>query len=211
MSATPLHDLAHPMLALAGLATLAALPVGGIDDFSPDSEPYSVLVTTGSYLAWALLLTVSFALLAVGIAGLAGHRGADGRTLGRSALALALVAAVIGYFQNATHAFVQPAYSVVAPSLIDEPPGGLLAISWLAGVLIMVVGLVTFGVSAYRTRVLPRPAAMLIIVGSVAFPVPSLATLLFGGGLLWAGIAGLRQRSATPSPDRGSVVARPAS
>lgn len=205
MSPTPLYHLAHPMLALAGLATLAAAPVGGFDDFSPDTVPHSVLVTTGSYFAWALLLTVSFLLLAIGIAGLAGHRGADGRMLGRTALALALVAAVVGFFQNATHAFVQPAYSVLAPSLIDEPPGGPFAVGWLSGVALMVIGLVTLGVSAYRTRVLPRPAAVLIIVGAVAFPLPSVATLLFGGGLLWAGVAGLRDRSA---PDRDTSAAQ---
>ncbi len=207
MSRTPLHDLAHPMLALAGLATLAAAPIGGVDDFAPDTVPHSVLVTTGEYFAWALLLTLSFPLLAVGIAGLAGHRGAGGRMLGRSALALGLVAAVIGFFQYATHAFVQPAYSVLAPQLIDSPPGGALAVAWLSGLALTVIGLVTFGVSGYRTRVLPRPAAVLIILGSLAFMAPSLASLLFGGGLLWAGVAGLRERSA---PDRDTSAARTA-
>lgn len=196
MSRSPLHDLAHPMLLVAGLLTLAAgaWPVGA-------TEPHSVLVTTTPYLIWALLMTLSFPFLAVGIAGLADHRGPGGRALGRTAVALGLLAAVAGFFQNATHAFVQPAYSVVAPAVIDEPPGGLLAIGWLGTLAVMVVGLVTLGVSGYRTRVLPRPAAVSMIVGTLAFPVlDGYEALLFGAGLVWAGAVGLRNRSSALVP-----------
>jgi hypothetical protein len=63
--------------------------------------------------------------------------------------------------------------------------------------LLTVVGLATFAVSALRSGVLPRPAAVLVLVGAVAFPLQSAATVLLGAGLLgllWAGIAGLRVR-----------------
>lgn len=208
MSCSPLHRLAHPMLAFAGLFALASAAVGAVDEFDPDPVPHSVLVQSGTYFAWALLATVSFLLLVVGVAGLSGHRGADGRMLGRSAVVLGLAASVVGFFQNATHAFVQPVYSVVAPSVIDDPPGGVFAVGWLSGVVIMAVGLATLGVSAYRARVVPRPAAALVVVGALTFPVPTISAVLLGAGLLWAGAVGLRARPSTPAPDRDVQQAR---
>lgn len=196
MSRSPLYDLAHPMLALSGLAYLVSAAVGLPGEFDPTPVSNSELILDGSYVPWALLVTAASLLLAVGVAAIAEHRGPDGRGIGRAGLVLGLVAAVIGFFLNANHAFVQPAIAAAAPDLMNDPPGGLLAVGALGGFVVTVIGLVTFGVSAFRRRVLPRPAAVLIVVGVLAFVAGSVQDVLLGAGLLWAGLSGLRARTA---------------
>jgi hypothetical protein len=133
-------------------------------------------------------------LLALGIAALADHQGPGGRGFGPVPIALGITAAVVGFFSSAARAFVQPALATAAPSLLDNAPSGLLAVGVFGGLLISIVGLVTFGVAAYRNRTFPRPAAVLVIVGVIAFPLQSVASLLVGAGLLWAAAVGLRAR-----------------
>ena len=109
---------------------------------------------------------------------------------------LGLIASVVGFFLEATHAFVQPTMVAAAPTVMNTPPGGPLLVGVFGGDLLILVGLVTLGVSAFRQRVWPRPAAVLLIIGMVAAPFGSVAALPMGIGLLWAGWSGLKARSA---------------
>lgn len=190
MYRSPLHDLAHPMLALAGLATILSALFGLPGDWS--SETHSHLALSSAHIASGGLAAVAFLLLAVGIAALADHRGSSGRGFGRWPLALGLAAAVASFFVAGTHAFVQPALARSAPALLDGAPSGLLAVGVFGALLVSVVGLATFGVSAYRNQTFPRPAAVLVAAGTFAFPLQSAASLAVGIGLLWAAVAGLR-------------------
>lgn len=192
MSRSALHDLAHPMLALAGTSTIVAALLGFPGDWS--SEPHARLATDSMNIVSSVVSAVAFLLLAIGIAALADHRGPDGRGFGPWPIASGITAAVVSFFTAATHAFVQPAMASAAPSLLESFPSGLLAVGVFGALLISIVGLVTFGVAAYRNRVFPRPAAVLVVVGVVAFPLQSVATLLVGASLLWAAVVGLRAR-----------------
>jgi hypothetical protein len=192
VSRSALHNLAHPMLALAGLSTIVSAVLGSPGDWS--SEPHSRLATSSTNIVSNVVSAVAFLLLAVGIAALADHRGPEGRGFGPWPMALGITAVVVSFFTAAARAFVQPALATAAPSLLDSPPSGLLAVGVFGALLISIVGLVTFGVAAYRNRTFPRTAAVLVVVGVVAFPLQSVASLLFGAGLLWAAVIGLRAR-----------------
>jgi hypothetical protein len=182
------------MLVLAGLCNVVSVPFGLMGDFSDLS--HAALARTGSVVTDAVLESAGFLFLAVAIAGLADHRGPGGRGLSSWAVALGLIGAVTGFYNSANHAFVQPAIGRAAPSLLNDLPTGLLAIGVFGGLLLTVVGLGTFAVSGYRSRVLPRPAAILLAVGSLGFVLESFGVLLLGAGLLWAGAAGLGARRA---------------
>jgi hypothetical protein len=106
MSRSPLHHLAHPMLALAGLTAVVSAPFGFMGDYSPPAP--SALARTGPFVISWLLESLAFLFLAVAIAGLADHRGPAGRGPGAWAVGLGLVAAVAGFFERAFHAFLQP-------------------------------------------------------------------------------------------------------
>lgn len=194
---SPLHGLGYPMVVAAGACALASVPFGLPGDFV--EMPHSELMATGSFVVDALLSAAGYLFLTFGFAGLADHVGRTGRGLGRTALLLGLAAAVVGFFLEATHAFVQPAIASAAPDMMNAPPGGLLAVGVFGSALLNLVGLVTFGVSALRAKVFPVVAAVLIIVGMLAFVVSSAQSLLLGAGLLWAGVSGLRSRTVAPA------------
>jgi hypothetical protein len=194
VSRSPLHHLAHPLLVLAGLATVVSVPFGLLGDFSDLS--HAALARTTPFVADAGLECLGFLLFAVAIAGLADHRGPDGRGLGAWPVALGLVAAVTGFFTHAAQAFVQPAIGRAAPALLDDVPSGLLAVGVFGGMALTVAGLLTLAVSAYRTRVLPRPAAVLLGIGALGVVLGSVGALLLGAGLLWGGAAALGARRA---------------
>lgn len=194
MARSELHDLAFPMLALAGLTTLVAAPFDLISTF--DSAPLSEAVTTVPYLLSGLIALVSSVFLAVAVAGLADHDGPGGRRLGRAALVLGLLAAISAVYLQVIHTFILPTFAAIAPDAVNGPPTGLAAVAVAGGLGFAVIGLVTLAVSAFRTRVFPRPAAVLIAVGILGFLTGGFSTLVLGAGLLWAGVAGMRTRTA---------------
>ena len=196
MTRSPLHYLAQPMLVLAGSFLLMAVPFGIYCDFAAD--PHYTLILSTPFLIHALLTSATFLSINVGIACLADHRGPTGRPLGRWASVSGLVASTVGFFLEANHAFIQPAIVVAAPSVMAAAPTGLLAIGVFGGDLVVLIGLAAFGISVFRARLWPRPAAGLFVAGVLAMPFGSLGSLLIGVGLAWAGLSGLRARSAVP-------------
>ncbi|WP_146615634.1 hypothetical protein [Nonomuraea aridisoli] len=74
-----------------------------------------------------------------------------------------------------------------SPALTGEMGG----IGLYGTMALLVAGVFALGVSGLRSRVLPRPAAVILIVAAAAFVMPFALVPLMGVALLWSGVTGL--------------------
>lgn len=138
------------------------------------------------------------ALLAAGVAGLYLYQSRRFGKLGKAGFYLSLAgfsAAAIG------------SLAIILIELVigkDSTPIWLAVITPLLAAAMYVIGSMIFGIATYRARALPRGGALLLIAGSLMYPVgipavviPGLlmspvlihAVVLFGGGWAWLGYA----------------------
>lgn len=194
------------MLVLAGLTTLVSVPFAVSLDVSGFSgQSFSRFATSTPYLAANAIGAVASLLLVIAIAALADHRGTSGRRLGPVPIVAGLVANLAGFYNYAWHLFVAPIVATGAPQVLDGgPPSGLAMVGVFGSLAISVVGMVILAVAAMRARVFPGPAAVLIVLASLAFVLGTVSAVLLGIGLLWAGAAGLRadRRCSSRRPKR---------
>jgi hypothetical protein len=68
-------------------------------------------------------------------------------------------------------AYVIPKIATVAPAVLGLPPSGSVLLGAVATVGLYSVGWTLFGLATFRARVVPRPAALLLIAGGLAGPL----------------------------------------
>ncbi|AEG44457.1 hypothetical protein [Isoptericola variabilis] len=184
------------LVALAGAGGLLAvngLTLGPRMMFDP--RPYSEIAGTGAHLVHYVVWTVALVALSQIYPRLADVRGTAGRTLPAPVLVLAGAAAALDACARFVLAFVNPFLVTHAPELLDTPPDAVLLVPTLGAGVLAMVATVAFGVAAWRRRVFPRAAVVLLVVGAVAIPaVGPLSNVLVGSGLVWAALAALRRR-----------------
>jgi hypothetical protein len=85
-------------------------------------------------------------------------------------------------------AFVLPALAREAPQLLETRPTSVV-IAEIVSFGLLALGCVALGVAALCSRVLPRVAALLFMIGAVLgfFPLP-FSTIVFGVALAWLGL-----------------------
>ena len=154
------------------------------------SEPYAIQ---------SVLKLIGAALLLLGIFGLHARQAEAAGSLGTMGALAAFsgTALVVGSFWAT--AFFAPAMAAMDPVAFDagEGPPGRLAGAFLVSWAAFVLGWTLFGVAAWRARVYPRAAALLLIFGSplalgtlmvVGFPTGVFfsAAVAWMGYVLWA-------------------------
>lgn len=160
--------------------------------------PSSVSLTSEPYAIQSVLKLVAAVLLLLGLSGLharqaeaAGVPGTVGALAAFSGTAL-----VVGSFWAT--AFFAPAIAAMDPVAFDagEGPPGRLAGAFLVSWAAFVLGWTMFGVAAWRARIYPRAATLLLIFGSplalgtlmvVGFPTGVFfsAAVAWMGSVLW--------------------------
>ena len=142
-------------------------------------------------IAQGVVFLLAGVLLAVAAA--AGHPhppNSPRETTARSGWLLALVGTVLvtgGFWGNA---FLTPAVARTAPEVVDAGPPGLVVTGLVLSSLVFAIGWVTTGVAVLRAGTVRRPAAVLLIVGSVIAAVPIAFTLIpFGVALVWTSLS----------------------
>jgi len=118
-------------------------------------------------------------LLAFGLVALYVRQAEVSGTLGLTGFFLPLIGTTLAAGAFWSQVFVVPRLAVAAPEVADRGTGAVLA-GFLLSFLILGVGWVRFGVATLRTRVFPRWAVILLIVGAVLAipPFPSKALVL---------------------------------
>lgn len=159
-----------------------------------DSRPFSEVAVTPLHLAfWSIQLAALVALSQV-YPHLRALTGPDGRRIPEGALVLLGVGVVLDAATRFLEAFAVPAMAEAHAPFIDTTPPASLLVPLLAAGVVHMAGLVALAVFAFRRRILPRPAAVLIAVGGLAVPtIGPVAGLLLGAGLAWGGVARLRR------------------
>jgi hypothetical protein len=156
--------------------------------------------TTASYAVVLLVYLISAALLLLGLVGLYISQSQAAGILGLVGFLLAFLGIVLLAGAFWFELFVRPALAEQAPDLLQAEVGlaGFILTSLFAA-----VGWVLFGVATLRAGVYPRWAAILLIVGTIAFfPLPLRGVIFFVsvaylGFLLFTGQARLEEQ---PSP-----------
>jgi hypothetical protein len=159
--------------ALLGMLSLVLyLIVVGGDRLSEVATSATFFLPSGAQL-FAMLL------LAFGLVALYVRQAESFGALGLAGFFLALIGTTLAAGALWSQVFVVPRLAEAAPEVADRGTGSVLA-GFLLSFLILGVGWVVFGVATLRTRVFPRWAVILLIVGAVLaiLPFPSRALVL---------------------------------
>ena len=156
--------------------------------------PSSVSLLSEPYAIQSVLKLIGAALLLLGLYGLHARQADAAGLLGTAGFLAAFsgTALVVGSFWAT--AFFAPGMAAMDPVAFDagEGPPGRLAGAFVVTMATFVLGWMLFGVAAWRARVYPRAAALLLIFGSplavgtllvVGFPTG----VFFSAAVAWMG------------------------
>lgn len=156
-----------------------------------------------SRVAYNAIEAPAYAVLVLGLVGV--HASQVGRfgTLGKVGFYVALAGLALTAFCDLAIVLIE---AVSGP---DTAPGWLDDFLYIRGLLLTIFGSVLFGIAIFRANVLPRGAALLLIIGPLLdlgmifggvgnvwlLTVPE---VLFGAAWAWLGYAILSGRSTAP-------------
>jgi hypothetical protein len=154
-----------------------------------DSRDYSEVVSTRLHLVHYVVWTACLVALSQLYPRIAALRGPTGSGIARGILTLAAVGAALDACSRFTLAFVNPYLAAHQPALLDTAPDAVLLVPLLGTGVVAMVGVAAMGVVGWRRMVLPRPLAVLLIVGAVAIPaIGPMANVPLGVALAWLGV-----------------------
>ena len=169
------------------VAELLGLPTLNVETFSETA-------TTASFAIQQLVYLLGVVFVLLGLLGLYVRQSNAAGALGFIGFLVAFFGTVlIGGFIWAS-AFIAPALAEVTPEFLDAgpPPGFFLTVITFA------LGWLLFAVSTLRARILPRAAAILLIVGAVFIVLPlPFTTLVFAVALAWLGFVLFTEREGS--------------
>jgi hypothetical protein len=136
---------------------------------------------------------IAMALLLAGLVALYVRQAGMFGALGLTGFLLALLGTTLAAGALWSQVFVVPRLAEVAPKVADRGTGSVLA-GYLLSFSIFGVGWLLFGVATLRTRIFPRAAVILLLVGAVIsiLPLPSRA-LILEIAVAWLGLELLRR------------------
>ena len=145
---------------------------------------------------------LAMALLLVGLVALYVRQAEMFGALGQIGFLLALLGTTLAAGALWSQVFVVPRLAEVAPNVADRGTGSVLA-GYLLSFLLFGVGWLLFGVATLRTRIFPRGAVILLIVGGVIsiLPLPSRA-LILEIAAAWLGFTLLGRGASDQQPSR---------
>lgn len=203
------------LAALVGYALLAVVAVVFVFAFPEDVAP-SVAATSNTWLVLHGLFLIAFLLGLVGLVGLYARQAQKAGVLGLIAFLMTFICFMLRFGWHWMETFVWPMIAQAAPRLLDHPEpvpaANVFGAVDRSSVLLLLVGWLLFGVASLRARVLPRWAALLVLVGAVVdltlgfvvdFPF---SAVVAGPGLAWMGYAVWAHKQA-PSEALAPVTA----
>lgn len=184
------------LIRMAGLAAVLGgvlLVIASILDLANQGSAPSEFIPTSRYIFQQALYLLSGTLLLIGLVGLYARQSEAAGALGLVGFLVAFVGTVLVAGFSWTGVFVAPVLASAAPEIVNAgpPPGLLLSLITLG------IGWLLFGVASLLSRVYPRAAVILLIVGAVlvVLPLPSVSVVL-GAAVAWLGFILLSGRSA---------------
>lgn len=157
---------------LGVLSLVLYLIVVGGDSLSEAATSATFFLPSGAQLL--AMLPLAFGLVALYV-----RQAESFGALGLAGFFLALIGTTLAAGVLWSQVFVVPRLAEAAPEVVDRGTGSVLA-GFLLSFLLLGLGWVVFGAATLRTRVFPRWAVILLIVGAVLaiLPFPSRALVL---------------------------------
>ena len=173
-------------------------------------QPESVVADTSAWVILLVLALVGSMLIFLGLVGLYARQVAETGVLGLIAFLVAFFGMTLLVGIIWTFTFVVPPLAEAAPEFLDADPSGVLAAGFILTVVLFALGWILFGLASLLAGVLPRGAAVLLIIGAALsfvldFLELPLGEVVFGVALAWMGYAvwrgaGERATEAQPAP-----------
>ncbi len=163
-------------------------------------ENFSEEAVTSGYGLQSTLWLIGALLLLVAAVGLYARQPEAAGTLGLVGFLAALMGTGLLVGLIWANVFVAPTLAVEAPAVLDAEPAGTLAFGFLLSITIFGLSWALFGVAMLRTRVYPRVATILLIIGALLVIVPLPATgFVLEAALIWLGVICLRAEGRAPA------------
>jgi len=194
------------LAALVGSVLLVVLDVA--EFVLIGGQPESVAAATSALIIVRVSFIVAIALITLGLVGLYTRQAEQAGSLGLIAFLVAFIGTVMVAGVQWGAAFIGPWLAEVAPELLDTEPSGVLTAGFMLSFALLALGWLLFGLASLRASVLPRGAAVLLMVGAALFFIILLlelpgSTLVFGVALAWMGYAlwtGAGETTVQPRP-----------
>ena len=180
------------LAALVGGILLAVFDVA--ESVLIGGQPESVVAGTSALITVRIAFVAASVLVLLGLEGLSASQAEQTGTLGLIGFLMAFTGTVMVAGLQWSAAFLGSWLAEAAPELLDTEPGGLLAAGLILSFVLFALGWLLFGLASLRARVLPRGAAVLLMVGAVLLFILLLleapgSGVVFGAALAWMGYA----------------------
>ena len=191
----------------AAVASGALFVIGELLYLVVGLSPSAQDLSGASYAVQSGMFLLAYALLPGALVGFYAARSGGLGPMGSWGFLAAFFGAVLVVGFAWTGAFVLPVLALEAPQLLDKQPASVL-VGEVFSFGLLTLGCVAFGLAAMRSHVLPRVAALLLMVGAVLgfFPLP-FSTVLFGVAVAWMGLTLLSPSSGGAPAGRSARVA----
>ncbi len=202
------------LLRISGLALMLAAAMFVVAEMlafsiflrEEDASDLRSFATSNTFILQSLLTLFAGILLLGGLVGLYVNQSEAAGKLGLVAFFLAFLGTALVTGDFYVNTVVTPMVAMEVPAFLDHPLSGFLK-AWLPfsfGVLAL--SWLLLGVTTVRTRVYPRGASWLLLIGAVVALAPlPLDNLPFDAALAWLGFALLKERE---TPRRRSTSPR---
>jgi hypothetical protein len=155
-------------------------------------ETGNQVMLTSTWFSVQILGLVALALITLGLVGLYACQAQLAGTLGLIAFGIAFAGMLMVFGLFWGEPFLGPLVAEQAPGLLSAEPSGALAVGSILSIVLFALGWLLFGLASVRAGVLPRIAAILLIVGALlSFILTSLNlplwSVVFGAALVWMG------------------------
>jgi hypothetical protein len=159
------------------------------------SQPDSAAVPSSAWIVVEIVFIVAELLTILGLVGLYVRQAEQAGVLGLIAFLVAFTGTVMVSGIEWGSAFMAPWLTETAPpGLLDAEPTGVFVAGILLTFVLFALGYFLFGLASLQAGVLPRGAAVLLMVGAVlslvmGFIEFGFEVVVFGAGMAWMGHA----------------------
>lgn len=180
---------------------LAALAGGGLfvildalESMLFGNQPSGVAAATSAWIIVQGAYIAAVVLIGLGLVGLYAGQAYEAGTLGLVAFLVTFTGVMMTAGSTWSETFFGAWLAEAAPELLEAEPAGTLAAGLLITFGLFALGWLLFGLASLRAGVLPRGAAVLLMIGAVLFPALGVlgipfAGLAFGAAVAWMGYA----------------------
>ncbi len=157
-------------------------------------EQTSQVMLSSTWFTVQILGLVGLALITLGLVGMYACQAQQAGSLGLIAFVIAFAGMLMVFGLSWGEPFLGPLVAEQAPGLLSAEPSGALAVGSILSIALFALGWLLFGLASLRAGMLPRGAAMLLIVGALLFFVLTsldlpLYSVVQGAALIWMGYA----------------------